>query len=81
MKVNVNGRKIMHFRTHVDPGITVKPACAFGMKDMNLEAEITPAGIYVKDRAGAEHIVPFANVVKIKLLPEEKLASEEKTEG
>jgi hypothetical protein len=83
----LKGRKVHQFRCHIDPSIGAMPKNAFtNGKDGIADIEIVPMGVYVKYFGGAagtqktlfEHIVPYANVQSIKLMPEEKKAAEVK---
>lgn len=77
--MELKNRKVLQFRTHIDPAIPPVPKNSFSKKELhNWEFEITPIGIYVKafsKSPGAlatdfsEHIVPYANVQSIKLAP------------
>jgi len=76
-------RKVLMFRCHLDPGVGPMPKNAFMITDVNSPieiAELTPAGIYVKmkpvrdakDGEFVEHLIPYANIQSIKLMPVEK---------
>lgn len=80
----LKGRKVNMFRCHLDPAIGPKARNAFSKKEYpNWEFELTAIGIYVraihrtphlnKDQM-SEHIVPYANVQSIHLIPEEEEA-------
>lgn len=78
--MELKNRKISRFRTHLDPQIGPKPRQAFDMREMGFEAELTPIGVYIKVKrtepgkgtTEEEHVVPYANVQSIKLIPVEK---------
>lgn len=71
MAINLNGRKVKGFRCHLDPMVGPVPRNAFDMATHAMEAELTPAGVYVKVLAtGFEHLIPYANVQSIRLQPE-----------
>lgn len=82
MASQLTGRKVHQFRCHIDPCIGPSPKNAFSIYQTSemekqkcpwIECELTPAGVYVKVlKTGSEHLVPFANVQAIKLVPEEK---------
>lgn len=86
MAVTVSGRKIARFRCHIDPMVGPKPKQAFDVKDMKMQAEMTPAGIYINIPISIpgnalrweEHVIPFANIQSIKLepLPPESMKDE-----
>lgn len=76
-------RKVLMFRCHLDPGVGPMPKQAFQLSDPNSpieEAVLTPGGVYVKmkplrdakDGEFVEHLVPYANIQSIKLMPQEK---------
>lgn len=80
MATDLKGRKVVQFRTHIDPMIGPKPRNAFDLREItNGYFELTPVGVYVKltnNLPGGvvsifEHIVPYANVQSIKLGPAE----------
>lgn len=74
-------RKIKMFRCHYDPIIGPTPKNAFKTDDPETcieEAEITPAGVYVKTKPNrnkevTEHLIPYANIQSILLFPEVKV--------
>lgn len=81
----MNQRKVSQFRCQIDPMIGPKPANAFQMGDgagqLPGEAYLTAVGVHVyhhyRPKLGGElvvteHIVPYANLQSIKLIPEEK---------
>lgn len=82
-------RKIASFRAHLDPAIGPKPKNSFDRRELpKWDFEMTPVGVYVRavfqtpsGITEAEHIVPFANVQSIKLMPLEKDKEEAKKEA
>jgi hypothetical protein len=79
--MDLKNRKVASFRAHLDPMIGPKPRNSFDRRELpNWELELTPIGICVTARIqvpGAavqvsEHVVPYANIQSIKLMPEEQ---------
>lgn len=77
---DLKGRKVEMFRCHLDPAIGPKARNAFSKKEYpDWIFELTPIGIYVRaimkvpnsPAQEQEHIVPYANVQSIKLVPKE----------
>lgn len=83
--MNLNTRKIKRFRCTIDPGIPPSPRNAFDVESDLLEAELTPAGVYVKTCAprfaGHEFLIPYGNIQAIKLYPNEEDSAVEKKKG
>ena len=82
LETSLMGRKIAMFRAHYDPMIGPTTKNAFNLMDPNIkmEGEYTENGIYVKvliqetnkltgKKFFPEHLVPFANIQSIKLMP------------
>ncbi len=89
--MELNKRKVKMVRCHYDPMLGPTPRNAFMLTDPNSPiefAELTPVGIYFKmksvkdqkaDVPNKEHLVPFANIQSIELMPlEEKDEKPEK---
>lgn len=78
-EVKLSGRKIKFFRCHIDPTIGPKPKNAFDPVAMNMQAELTPLGIYTKLPTGEENLVPYPNIQSIRLMPETDVVNETKS--
>lgn len=79
--MDLKNRKVAQFRTNISPQIGPKPMNAFSAKDLkNWEFELTPVGVYVKARFAIpgnqseeqECLIPYANIMMIKLEPAAK---------
>lgn len=76
---DLKNRKIEMFRCHIDPAVPPKPRNAFHRKEFSKETdfELTPVGVYVRYVATtpgsktfvSEHLIPFANIQSIKMMP------------
>ena len=64
------GRKVLFFRTQIEPGITAMPKNAIHSKDVK-EIVWFPVGIYVKGPKDREHFVFAANIQTCEFMPEE----------
>lgn len=67
MLTNTLGQRVLMFRCVVDPMVGPKPRNAFVPSDMAAEAWTTNMGVIIKLHDGNEHLVPYTNIVSIRL--------------
>lgn len=69
--IDLNERKVIFFRAHIDPGVHAMPKNAVHEMDVDNMEIIEGTGIYIKNKQGLEFVVPFSNCQTIKLKPVE----------